>query len=59
MMNKAEQLKNLYSPCIKSVREYESAQKQYIVTRYFIGERSINEIIYELAVNRADREAGL
>lgn len=59
MMNKAEQLKNLYSLCIKSVREYESAQKQYIVTRYFIGERSINEIIYELAVNRADREAGL
>lgn len=59
-MNKsAEQLTEQYSSCPSERNAYEAEGKKYSVTRYFTGDKKLNEVITELAVNRANREMGL
>ena len=42
-----------------ATNEYVEGGKTYTVTRFFTGDKNLNELIAELAVRRADREAGL
>ena len=40
-------------------KEYIIAGKRYLITRYYHGEKDLNEQILDLAVTRAKREMGL
>lgn len=56
---KTADLTERYSSCPSSQTEYEMDGKRYTVTRYFTGDKNLNKIVSELAISRADREAGL
>ena len=54
-----EQLIGQYKSCPAEQNEYYCEGKKYTVTRYFTGDKDINDVVAELAVSRADREMGL
>lgn len=59
-MNKStEQLIEQYLSCPSEQNVYEYDGKKYTVTRHFTGNKNINRVIEELAVNRVNREMGL
>ncbi|MDE6441636.1 MAG: hypothetical protein K2L12_02660 [Clostridia bacterium] len=58
MNKKPEQLIRQYSSCPTQQKVYETDGREYIVTRHFTGEKDINQVVFEIAVNRANRETG-
>ena len=54
-----QQLIKQYASCPISQNEYGSDGKKFTVIRHFTGDKNINQVIYRLAQDRADREMGL
>ena len=56
--NTAQLIKD-YESCPISQKEYVIDVERFFVTRHFVGNKDINQVITELAYARADREMGL
>lgn len=59
-MNKTlQQLIEQYAFSPSTQRKYEKDGNKYTVTRHFTGDKNINQVVYEIAVSRANKEMGL
>ncbi|MDE6411946.1 MAG: hypothetical protein K2L02_05385 [Clostridia bacterium] len=54
-----QQLREEFSNAPSSQSEYMIEGKKYIVTRHFAGDKDIDQVIREIAVNRARRDFNL
>ena len=56
-MNKTmEEMNEQYKDCPIQVNEYKLDGITYIVTSHYIGDKNINDVVYEYAENRAMNE---
>ena len=49
-------LNKKYSDCPVKVREYEIDGKKYVVHSHFVGDKDIDKVISEIAINKAIAE---
>ena len=59
MEKNRKQLLEQYDSYPARKKEYETDGKKYTVVRHFTADKSIDRVIEEIAVNRANREMGL
>ena len=54
-----QQLQEKYADCPRVTAACEIEGRQYHIIRHFTGQAELGKIVAELALRRADREAGL
>lgn len=59
IFQKTEDLIKKYASCPVIRKEYELHGEKIIVIGHFVGEKSLSDLVAELAVRRADRETEL